>query len=296
MKKISLTAFAFLFCIYSNAQNVGIGVPAPQEKLDVNGNINLNGDIKVSGAAGSANQVLMKDATNTLAWGDLSEYKNLRFFDCAGIASAAGASNCNNTWTVPAGVTKVYVEVWGGGGGGGFGTGGSGAGYIVGKFVVTPSSSITITVGAGGNYGTETTNGIIGGISSVTYGAIVLTATGGEGGVRSQAAAFNPPAGGSFNASGLTNYIGYYGTPGQVTTYAFNQINATEFASTTYFGNGGDAAMSPNSGGKGGYRLFSTPIYKDVNASTNAVNPGGGGGADGGYGYYGRGGRVIIHW
>ena len=45
---------------FVNAQNVGINNPNPNEKLDVNGNINVTGTIKANGSAGSPNQVLKR--------------------------------------------------------------------------------------------------------------------------------------------------------------------------------------------------------------------------------------------
>jgi len=65
------------------------------------------------------------------------------------------------TWTVPAGVTSVKVECWGGGGGGqgsridgstyGSGSGGAGGEYArENAWVVTPGANITYQVGAGG--------------------------------------------------------------------------------------------------------------------------------------------------
>ncbi len=62
----------------------------------------------------------------------------------------------SQTWTVPAGVTSVKVEVWGGGGGGGgayigAGGGGGGGSYKTATFTVTlPGDNYTITIGAGG--------------------------------------------------------------------------------------------------------------------------------------------------
>src|SRR3990167_4490947 len=65
--------------------------------------------------------------------------------------------NSSTTWTAPAGVTSVQVEVWGGGGGGGGGSqddspgggGGGGAYSIDTSITVTPSSNYTVTVGSG---------------------------------------------------------------------------------------------------------------------------------------------------
>ena len=59
----------------------------------------------------------------------------------------------NTTWTVPAGVNEVEVLVVGGGGGGGWaGGGGGGGGGVLYRpnFAVSPGSTFTVTVGAGG--------------------------------------------------------------------------------------------------------------------------------------------------
>lgn len=65
-------------------------------------------------------------------------------------------------WTVPTGVTKVWVTIAGGGGGGGRGaryepsyywggSGGAGASYAWEEYNVTPGETITVIVGAGGS-------------------------------------------------------------------------------------------------------------------------------------------------
>lgn len=93
-----------------------------------------------------------------------------------------------DSFIVPAGVSKIMVEVRGGGGGGGkgdngtaVGQGGSGGGYGMGIFSVTPGSTHGVTVGAGGlgsNGGTCTVGGP-GGTSSL---GLLISATGGGGG------------------------------------------------------------------------------------------------------------------
>ena len=73
--KTFITCFLLLTSLYNFAQNVGVGTTTPTEKLDVNGNINLSGQLKVAGIAGMANQVLAKDGSNNLSWIDLAGYK-----------------------------------------------------------------------------------------------------------------------------------------------------------------------------------------------------------------------------
>lgn len=98
------------------------------------------------------------------------------------------AYNASGSFTVPAGVTRLYVLVAAGGGGGGGGNrtggdapasysggnGGSG-GLSVGYITVTPGSVITATVGAAGAGGGTAGNGASGGSSSFS----TLSATGG---------------------------------------------------------------------------------------------------------------------
>ena len=60
---ILLLAFGMIWHanpVSAQTTNVGIGTTNPAEKLDVNGNINLNGTIKVNGQDGQAGQVLMR--------------------------------------------------------------------------------------------------------------------------------------------------------------------------------------------------------------------------------------------
>jgi len=92
----------------------------------------------------------------------------------------------SGTFVVPAGVTTVQVEAWGGGGAGGGtnssanrgGGGGAGGSFTRNTSVaVTPGASITVTVGAGGA-GVSNGNGGAGGTSTF----LGVSAVGGAGG------------------------------------------------------------------------------------------------------------------
>ncbi|HTG56995.1 MAG TPA: hypothetical protein VL943_12040, partial [Niabella sp.] len=75
--------------------------------------------------------------------------------------SGSQTFDVSGTFTVPAGITKIYVESWGGGGGGTgstigaanyrySGSGGGGGGFSKGYITVVPGGSIDVIVGAGG--------------------------------------------------------------------------------------------------------------------------------------------------
>jgi hypothetical protein len=99
MKKIIIVITAISVALFTNAQNVGIGTIAPPtEKLDVNGNINMNGNLRVNNTAGQPNQVLMTNNSGNTFWGDMGDYKNIASF------------NQSDSWAVPAGVTKLRIE------------------------------------------------------------------------------------------------------------------------------------------------------------------------------------------
>ncbi len=300
MLKIKLLSVFILMLTICNAQNVGINNPTPTEPLDVNGNVNIAGQLKLNGNAGQANQVLMKNGSNAPTWTDLSEFKNMQVYDNFNFALTVGANNITTSFVVPTGVTTILAECWGGGGGGGYQAGGGGGGYISAKFTVTAGASISITTGAGGSYGSTNLPAIGGGTTSLTVNGAMISAGGGTGAIAGniQNSLYNyPTLGGGYLTAGITNqFIGFQGNAGSISKVSFNQVSATEFAKVINFGNGGDAAMLPGSGGKGGYSLQSITYVQNGNAESNSPLPGGGGGADGSSGFPGRGGRVIIRW
>jgi phage-related tail fiber protein len=124
-------------------------------------------------------------------------YRSRIFYKTAGIYQ----------WAVPANVTRVSVHVRGGGGSGSFvidsvsrGAGGGGAGGVCERFcAVTPGSTITVTVGAGGGaVANDGDVGINGGTSSF---GVFCSATGGRGGNVNGGASGGAGIGGDFNAS-----------------------------------------------------------------------------------------------
>lgn len=102
----------------------------------------------------------------------------------------------SNTFTVPSGVYRIYVECWGGGGGASQATGAGGGGYAAGWINTTPGSTITGTVGAGGATSGSGGDGVATSFSP-------FNAAGGSGGVGGAANAPGGAAsGGTINISG----------------------------------------------------------------------------------------------
>jgi hypothetical protein len=267
MKKVLLLLFFSPLVVAS--QNVGVGTTSPIEKLDVNGNINVNGTIKVNGVDGTGGQVLMKNSAGVLTWGNPEEYKNF-------VAFGSGSGN----WLVPAGVTKIYIEAWGGGGGGNWYAGGGGGAYICGIVTVTPGTNLGYSVGAGGS-GSGNTGGN-GGTSTVTYttSAITFTAQGGFGASFSSPFAF-AGNGGPFGAVGTLSYAGINGFAGRISIFNIVQSSSTAFHELSIGGDGGDAANGGGSGGKGAYYVFNITGGTALRTvfGTNGARPGGGGGS-----------------
>ncbi len=133
----------------------------------------------------------------------------------------------SGSFPLPAGITKLYVKVWGGGGGGsGVGNGaggcsgtvywygGSGAGYVEGLIDPAPAT-LTVTVGTGGTAGvgasavcgngtqtSDTNKGGDGTASSLTGTGVTITANGGKGAGCNQTFNSAPYAGGTGSGSG----------------------------------------------------------------------------------------------
>lgn len=116
----------------------------------------------------------------------------------------------SSTWVCPQGVTKVMVSGAGGGGGGGAafsdfasgvyagGKGGQGGQRYRNVLSVTPGTTYTITIGAGGA-GTSVEGGTASSGTSTSFGAL-LTIAGGSGGV-SAVAGVGPGAAGAAGAA-----------------------------------------------------------------------------------------------
>jgi len=186
------------------------------------------------------------------------------------------------TFIVPDCTSYICIEAWGAGGGGRTTTaagGGGGGGYGMSCFNVEPSTSLTVTVGAGGNFANPAGNG---GASSVAGTGVSISAEGGYGG--------NASTGGN-GGSSITANVKIPGGTGR------NGVNL----SVPYFGgDGGAAGGSPVStgglGSRGGTYLSSSVFF----LATDAGHPGGGGGgyaANAASGASrGADGKVIITW
>jgi hypothetical protein len=279
---------------------VGIRNTDPQYPLDLNGDINTTGALRANGSAGNNGQVLRSNGDGTMIWADMSEYKNMATFRTAG----------SGNWTVPAGVTKVWIEVWGGGAGGSFYSGGGGGAYVSGIISVSPANDIFYTVGAGGSGGGD--NGTNGTLSSITYSATAITLTAGGG--LAPTYTTGPPGiigngyGGSYSVT-PAGFLSFYGERGQQGQMAQSTVLAFPAASfeVTNGGRGGDAGHTINTGGASNtsyYNLTSSTLVRYSNALGNPVTPGGGGGSGlrpligtlALQGSAGAEGMVIIHY
>lgn len=268
MKKKYGLAFLLLYTFGSNAQNVGIGTTNPSEKLHVSGNINVTGTIKANGVDGTANQVLMKNNAGVMEWGDVTAFKDfLSYYS-------------NGSFTVPAGTTKIMVELWGGGGGGNFYCGGGGGGYIKATFAVIPGDICTIIIGNGGA-GANNATATDGGNTSATVGSVQFTATGGKGAVYVASSRYNPGVGGAAVYSATPrSYIVVPGGMGGVQNKQWGQNTPTRFYEVTIGGNGGGTYKYPDAGGSGAQNLSNYETEATVvthGAGADGKVPGGGG-------------------
>ncbi|WP_264534305.1 MULTISPECIES: glycine-rich protein [Flavobacterium] len=196
------------------------------------------------------------------------------------------------TWTVPAGVTQIYVDVVGAQGGSSSPYLGGKGGKVSGLLSVTPGGVLQITVGGqsmdniavygfGGNGGRSTIYGTIaragGGLSAISTAAPVTQANalliaGGGGGTATNSYAGNGGAGGGLNGISATSNYGGVNTRGG----GASQIAGGVAGSTSDVNSTNPTAGAAINGGAGGI----------VGGASAGWNGGGGGGA----GYFGGGG------
>jgi len=227
--------------IYHLTGNVGIGTTSPGAKLEV------AGQVKITGGAPGTGKVLTSDAGGLAAWQTPAGgggFSNMQVFTTSG------------TFTIPAGITKIMVEVHGGGGGGGSGNdtsdvgqGGSGGGYGKGIFTVTPAAVHTVTVGAGGTGAGTASSCLVGGVGGTSSFGALISATGGGGG------------GGCGNSS----------TPG-------------------------NSAAPLNADGQIGFQWYLYPTENFGGLSGNGSTIGMGGNGNAFFGRVGNDGNVVVYW
>lgn len=188
----------------------------------------------------------------------------------------------SGTFTVPAGISVIFLTECGGGGAGGgfnsannFGGGGGGGAACVKDYPIAVSGTVTVTIGAGGTGGVGT--GGNGGTTS--FGSIV--ALGGNGGQVGQVS-----AGGAGGAGGSA-----IASPANaVATGAGAAIYIPTFAG----GNGGGGSGTNFVAAGGGGTILAAGANAEVAGTANAGN--GGGGSAIGSGLLGGSGVVIIQY
>ena len=203
-----------------------------------------------------------------------------------GVQSLAAAG----TLTVPAGVSAIEVEIWGGGSGswasvsGITGGGGSGGGYARKRISgLTAGGVATIAVGAGGSAGAPGVAPGAGGASSVSIGGtIVLSATGGV---------VNPL--GSVSAPSLGNIAGA-GSGGDINLYGGDGGAGVANQGSVVFNLGGYGGDGPLSGG-----IVNSGTTGNAGRFPGGGASGAGTGAAGTTAYAGAagaGGLCIVRW
>lgn len=225
------------------------------------------------------------------------------------------------SWTNQPPIRTDYLIVAGGGGGGANnGGGGGGGGFLQGTIAVTPNSSLTVTVGAGGGSTTNGNNSVFGSLTAIGGGAGAggISGAGSDGGsggggtyagLPGQAVANQGNPGGvgdGISTNGIQGGGGGAGSKGINGAYsvlksgdggagAASTISGTR---TAYAGGGGSSSSASSVGGTGGaggggdgYSGSGFP----VSGSAGVANTGGGGGGGSrGSGPGGAGGSGIV--
>jgi hypothetical protein len=239
------------------------------------GNIIYNADEK---------KLALHDGTNwtyLTANAAVSGFRKMKTFDL------------NESWVVPAGVTKIRAELWGGGNAGDMignigatfnCTGGRGACYAFFELDVTPNETLTIEVGVRSER--TTYNYIAGGASTIKRGNVTIA----------KAGSYITE---SSNLDGLLKVV--EGEYGQTATFSFQQVDTGLFRKVVQTGAGGGTYPYFNNGGKSATLEYSVPAGTLIGSTGGQYefSTRGGGGACGHTSIsiiYGSYGRVNIYY
>jgi len=259
-----------------NLGNVGIGTTNPAEKLEVQGNTHITGNLTVDGS---------------VSWGTGGPHGSQVF-------------TTSGTFTVPSGIGRIWVTIVGGGGGGcaghpdGYadyegGGGGGGGAITLHQIEVTQSEIFSITIGAGGTSGYGLLGGAGGDSKFDDGGDEEIIAEGGSGGrymTGGAGGSYGPKVADSLDANASTP-----GSPG-----AINPVLAGIDG-----GRGSDGGSATNDGGAGGGSIWGTggrgaPWHQSAgDLASGYGSAGGGGGAENAGrtgGAPGKPGKCIVYW
>jgi hypothetical protein len=257
----------------SSTGKVGIGTNAPAEKLDVIGNINMQGNLKVNGTNGQSGQILTTNSAGETVWADGS-YGNCGYRNVMRFAA-------NTTWVIPDSISNIMIEAWGAGGGGAPGGGGGSGAYLRRLNVSTPpGTSVQVLIGtSGGGAPNNNSNAAPGGNTTINMvksnGVLLYTFTiqGGGG-----ATTWSPGHGG-VQLTPHQNAIFINGSNGEPTTENYYQLNTIDFVTVRKYGNGANAAYLNYGGGHGGFLTLNTGTQGTIKSigPTSPTGPGAGG-------------------
>jgi hypothetical protein len=203
---------------------------------------------------------------------------------------AFSATGAIQTWTVPSGVTQIYVDMAGGEGGASYG-GGAGGAELTGALPVTPGEVLHIIAGGVGGSGSEYSYGGGGGGGSFIYStanqAGILAAAGGGGGqgsnTGSSAASFSTAGTAGLNGGGAG---GTGGNGGQAGTAGGGGGLLSNGAASSSGGGGGQSPANGAGGGNGGGGKGAGGFGGGGGTEYNPAGGGGGGYSGGGGGNY----------
>jgi hypothetical protein len=333
MKTFSVIILSVLLSgLLANAQ-VGINstgvAPDPSAMLDIkssnkglllprNSNPTTNIPNPATGLVAYNTTTNVPNYYNGQAWqnmaGSNSGFNNEETFFASG-----AIANGIQTWTVPAGVTRIMVECWGGGGGGEratpssfggdinnyiTGVGGGAGGYASRSIGVTPGQVLSIIVGKGGSYGRINLGTVINTETQGLYSYVYIVNGGGQPNTNiaiaygGQSGKDGGDGGYFFFARGVN---GENGSPPEFKSDRTLKVGVTGefYYHLAKMGNGGSAFKGGFGGKVGSYQGSGASVYQNsLNTSSykDGGIPGGGGAGDFIRSGNGGDGLVVIYY